>query len=75
MSLMLSYRPIIEKKTIRTDGKLIEILSKKLSGLPKIVSHEMDSYLEVLVDADICGAKELLEVIKNYSSIELSKEE
>lgn len=75
MPLRLYYRPIIGEKMINTDGKLIDILNKKLGGLPKVVGHELSSYLEVLIDADVIGAKELLEAINKYGSVELIQSE
>lgn len=75
MSLRLYYRPIMENKMINTDGKLIEILEKKIGVFPKVVSHELTSYLEALIDAEVMGAKELLDAINKYGSVELLKDE
>lgn len=69
----LYYTPLSQTKELSNSEKLGEVLLKKLGKYPSDVSSSLIPYLEALHDAGIPAAKELIELIKLYTHIQIDK--
>ena len=72
MSCRLYWRPLKVGRDVGT-FQLRDAIEKRC-GLPCTVGTELVAYLEGLVDGDIPGAQDLIDVIEQHGTIELYKE-
>jgi hypothetical protein len=73
MSTTLSWRPIHDGKSL-PDHLKFKLRSRYNLDTWREFSNSDREYLQGLVDCDVEGAKELMELIERYGSVELKLE-